>query len=133
MKKHVDAGGRTLTVVPGDGYYSLTGKTSCTYLHDEDGWVSAVLLETASGEEVVEAAEFLCQQVVFAQSPSATMAELGIKGIQGQRLALITSFDGVSAGQSLFIRNRLLSLSAKSLDMGHVSEWPKAVVEAMIK
>jgi hypothetical protein len=133
MKKHAAEGGKSLTVVPGDGYYSLTWKTSCTYLHDNEGLVSAVLLETAAGEGVDEAAQFLCQQVVLAASPSSRLSEMGIVGLRGKKLAIVTAFDGVPAGDMNHIHERLLRLSARTIDMGHVSEWPASVVEAMIK
>jgi len=133
IKKHADLGGKTLTVVPGNGFNSLTGKTSCTYLHDAAGYVSAVLLETARGEPVEEAADFLCQQCVLATDPSERMVEMGISGVRGKKLVIITAFDGVSDLWQCFIRDRLLRLSTKSLDMGHVSEWPAAVVEAIIR
>jgi hypothetical protein len=133
INKHADAGGRTLTVVPGNGFDSLTGKTSCTYLHDSAGYVSAVLLETAPGESVEEAADFLCQQAVLATDPTEAMVEMGITGVRGKKLAVVTAFDGVSTGTKEFIHDRLLRLSTKSLDMGHISEWPAAVVEAILR
>ena len=134
MKKHAAAGGKTLTVIPGGGFESLTGKTSCTYLHDAAGFVSAVLLETAPGEPVDAAAEFLCQQVVLAGDPSPVMIEVGrIKGVRRDRLVLVTAFDGVSECDQKYVRDRLLRLSANSMDMGHVSEWPAIVAEAIIQ
>ena len=133
INKHAESGGRTLTVVPGNGFDSLTGKTSCTYLHDAAGCVSAVLLETAPGESLEEAADFLCQQVVLATDPTDGMVERGITGVRGKKIVIVTAFDGVSSGTQKFIADRLLRLSTKSLDMGHISAWPAAVVEAMIR
>ena len=73
------------------------------------------------------------QLAVLAADPKESMVEMGIAGVCGKKLVLVTAFDGVSQEAQKYIRDRLLSLSAKSLDMGHISEWPAAVVEALIQ
>lgn len=133
IKQHSAAGGRTLSVVPGDGYELLSGGTCCTYLHDQCGIVSAVLLETSPRDDSDEAADFLCQQVVFAFTPSAKMREMGLRGVRSDRLLMITFLDGLPKDRQERLHGRLLSICPKTFDMGHVSEWSDAAMEAMSK
>lgn len=133
MKRHVADGGQTTSFVPGNGYERLSGKTCCTYLHDFAGAITAALLETHPSDDSREAAEFLCQQIVFAYSPSPMMQEMGFVGPKNKHVTVITYFDGLSPENQDHIWNCILSLSRRALDMGHISEWSYAAVEAMTK
>jgi hypothetical protein len=123
-KKHVLKGGRCLTVVPGNGF-SLSSATSCTYLHGRDGVVSSCLLETAPGEDIGDAADFLCQQVVLAQQPTKSLQEKGISGIQDGPLVVITYFDGLEERERLSIEAALSRLSRNFYHPGRLSDWPE--------
>lgn len=133
MNQHVSGGGQTTSIVPGNGYERLSGKTCCTYLHDRAGVITVALLETHPDDDVREATEFLCQQVAFAYSPSPRMQEMGLTGPKNKQITVITYFDGLSPANKDHIWNSILSLSRRAFDMGHLSEWSDAAVEAMTK
>lgn len=133
IERHVADGGQTTSIVPGNGYEGLSGKTCCTYLHDFSGAITVALLETHPDDDVREAAEFLCKQVVFAYSPSPKMQEMGLVGPKNKHIAVITYFDGVSHEDREYIWSSIMSLSSRALDMGNISEWSDAAVEAMTK
>lgn len=133
IKSHIDAGGIALTVVAGNGFHGLSDKTRCTYLHDRAGLVSCTIVETHPSDDLEEAADFICQQIVLGQSPTVRMQEMGIRGIKNSHISVVTYFCGLSEVSHAYIQQRILSLSKRSLDMGHISEWSDAAVESMTK
>jgi hypothetical protein len=118
--------GKSTTVLPGDGW-ALSGDTACTYLHDGGGRVSACLLESAGRDDIVQVAEFFCQQVVLAQQPSARLQEMGISGLDDGPLTIVTYMDGMSEADRAAAEKALMSLTKKSRHLGNLSDWPEGV------
>jgi hypothetical protein len=118
--------GKSTTVLPGDGW-ALSGDTACTYLHDGGGRVSACLLESAGRDDIVQVAEFFCQQVVLAQQPSARLREMGISGLDDGPLTIVTYMDGMSEADRAAAEKALMSLTKKSRHLGNLSDWPEGV------
>jgi hypothetical protein len=118
--------GKSTTVLPGDGW-TLSGDTACTYLHDDGGRVSACLLESAGRDDIVQVAEFFCQQVVLAQQPSARLREMGISGLDDGPLTIVTYMDGMSEADRAAAEKALMSLTKNSHHLGKLSDWPEGV------
>jgi hypothetical protein len=118
--------GKTTTIVAGDGW-SLSAGTACTYLHDVSGNVSACLLETAGDDDVVEVADFFCQQVVMAESPTPRLREMGIVGLAEGPLTIVTYMEGLSDGERGAVEKALMSLTKKARHLGRLADWPDGV------
>jgi hypothetical protein len=127
MIQHVDRGGKTTTIVGGNGW-SLSAETACTYLHDVDGKVSACLLQSSGRDDVVEVAEFFCQQVVLAETPSPRLQEMGIVGLaEGSQVVIVTYMEGMTEGDRVAVERALMSLSKKARHLGQMSDWPEGM------
>ncbi len=126
-RRHIAAGGLAYRMTPGAGYErTLTSRTACTSLLklDGSGQPCALLMECAPGEDIDDAAEFICQQIAFAKHPSDEMADLGIAPSAGT-LNAIMFFDGLDTIDYLFLRNEVLNALPNTTFMGHVSEYPQ--------
>jgi hypothetical protein len=126
MVQHVDRGGKTTTIVGGNGW-SLSAETACTYLHDNDGKVSACLLQSAGRDEVVEVAEFFCQQVILAETPSPRLQEMGISGLADGPLVIVTYMEGMTESDRAAVERAIMSLSKKARHLGKMADWPEGV------
>jgi hypothetical protein len=126
MVQHVDRGGKTTTIVGGGGW-SLSAETACTYLHDRDGKVSACLLESAGRDDVVEVAEFFCQQVVLAETPSPRLQEMGIVGLAEGPFVIVTYMDGMTEEDRSAVERAIMSLSKRARHLGKMCDWPEGV------
>jgi hypothetical protein len=126
MVKHVDRGGKTTTIVGGNGW-SLSAETACTYLHDGDGKVSACLLQSAGRDDVVEVAEFFCQQVIFAETPSLRLQEMGIVGLAEGPFVIVTYMEGMTEGDRAAVERALMSLSKRARHLGKMADWPEGI------
>ena len=69
---HVSNGGKTLTVLAGEGFVGLTSRTACTYLTDSDHTVTGVVLESDAAESVDEVIDFFEQSVFLARFPESS-------------------------------------------------------------
>jgi hypothetical protein len=126
MIQHVDRGGKTLTIVGGNGW-SLSAETACTYLHDRGGKVSACLLESAGSDDVVEVAEFFCQQVILAETPSPRLQEMGIVGMAESPFVIVTYMEGMTEGDRAAVERALMSLSKRARHLGKMADWPEGI------
>ena len=118
--------GKSLTVVPGDGF-SLSGRTSCTHLHDGDGAVSACLLHSDGSDDINQVVEFFCQQIVLAQRPSERLEEMGITGLREGPLVIVTYMGGMAEEDKESVERSILALTKKSRHMGRLADWPQGV------
>ncbi len=114
-------GGKTMTVLPGAGFDTLTSDTACTYLLDSDHRILAVVLETAADEPIDDVCDFFVQQVYLATKPSATMRSWGIEKCYGGVLVVRLALDDVPDWQKSVIESRMSE--AMTIVATHRSTW----------